>query len=101
MLSSAYQMGTASQHTARALRIDPENRLLWRMNRRRLEAEPLRDAILAVSGTLDRARGGSLLTTPNAGYVTNDQSRDQALYAAPQFVPARGPQLAVRSVPGL
>lgn len=32
---------------------DPENRLLWRMNPRRLEAESIRDAILAVSGTLD------------------------------------------------
>ncbi|HIE99791.1 MAG TPA: DUF1553 domain-containing protein, partial [Fuerstia sp.] len=32
---------------------DPENRLLWRMSPRRLEAEALRDAVLAVSGTLD------------------------------------------------
>src|SRR5262249_2637696 len=37
---------------------DPENRLLWRMNRRRLEVEPWRDALLAVSGNLDRALGG-------------------------------------------
>jgi hypothetical protein len=37
---------------------DPENRLLWRQNRRRLEAEALRDAILTVSGRLDLAQGG-------------------------------------------
>jgi len=38
---------------------DPENRLLWRQNARRLEAEVLRDSLLAVAGTLDRsARGG-------------------------------------------
>ncbi len=38
--------------------VDPNNRLLWRMPRRRLEAEALRDAVLAVSGQLDRAVGG-------------------------------------------
>jgi Protein of unknown function (DUF1553)/Protein of unknown function (DUF1549) len=37
---------------------DPDNRLLWRMNRRRLEAEELRDALLAVSGRLNLERGG-------------------------------------------
>ncbi len=38
--------------------VDPDNHLLWRMNRRRLEVEPWRDAMLAVSGTLDRTAGG-------------------------------------------
>jgi hypothetical protein len=38
--------------------VDPENELLWRMNLRRLEAEVLRDAVLAVSGKLDRTPGG-------------------------------------------
>ncbi|MBB74971.1 MAG: hypothetical protein CMJ75_10715 [Planctomycetaceae bacterium] len=38
--------------------VDADNRLLWRMNRRRLEVEPWRDAMLAVSGNLDRAQGG-------------------------------------------
>ena len=37
---------------------DPENRLLWRMNLRRLDSEQLRDAILTVSGQLDRSLGG-------------------------------------------
>ncbi len=38
--------------------VDPENRLLWRMNRRRLEFEPLRDSLLFVAGRLEGAMGG-------------------------------------------
>jgi hypothetical protein len=38
--------------------IDPTNRLLWRMNLRRLDSEQLRDAMLTVSGQLDRTPGG-------------------------------------------
>lgn len=38
--------------------VDAENRYLWRMNRRKLEAEALRDAMLAIAGTLDLRRGG-------------------------------------------
>ena len=39
-------------------RIDPENRLLWRRRLRRLDAEGIRDAMLAVSGELDRTMSG-------------------------------------------
>ena len=39
-------------------RRDPQNILLWRFNRRRLDAEQIRDSILAFSGDLDRTRGG-------------------------------------------
>ena len=38
--------------------IDADNRYLWRQNRRRLDAEAIRDSVLAVSGTLDRRMGG-------------------------------------------
>jgi hypothetical protein len=55
VLSRAYAMSSA--HDNRSDAVDPENRLLWRMNRRRLDAESLRDAWLAVAGTLT-ARGG-------------------------------------------
>ncbi|MCC6419662.1 MAG: DUF1553 domain-containing protein [Gemmataceae bacterium] len=61
MLSRAYQMGTepASPEVAQlAKKVDPDNRLLWKMPRRRLDAESIRDTILVVSGQLDRAAGG-------------------------------------------
>lgn len=53
--------GLSGARDDRAAEIDPENRLLWRMNRRRLEAETIRDAMLAVSGQLDAAVGGPAL----------------------------------------
>src|SRR5579883_341689 len=56
VLSRAYAMSSA--HDRRAAAIDPDNRLLWRMNRRRLYAESLRDAMLAVSGGLIVGGGG-------------------------------------------
>ncbi|WP_164103300.1 PSD1 and planctomycete cytochrome C domain-containing protein [Candidatus Laterigemmans baculatus] len=54
VLSRTYQLST--QKAADNFRHDPQNRLLWRMTPRRLEVEPLRDAMLAVSGQLDAAR---------------------------------------------
>jgi hypothetical protein len=48
----------ASRHDEAAARVDADNRYLWRMNRRRLDAESIRDAVLSVSGKLDRAMGG-------------------------------------------
>ena len=54
--SDAYQQ--SSVPSPLALAKDPDNRLLSRAPRRRLEAESLRDALLTVSGKLDRASGG-------------------------------------------
>ena len=48
-------------HDERAGAVDPENRLLWRMNRRRLDAEALRDSMLAISGQLHESSGGPAL----------------------------------------
>jgi hypothetical protein len=56
MTSQAYQM--ASDDIAANVALDPENKLLWRMPRVRLEAEIIRDAILAAAGNLDRTLGG-------------------------------------------
>lgn len=56
MLSDVYQQ--ASVEDANARELDPENRLLWRMPRQRLEMESMRDAMLAVSGELDTATLG-------------------------------------------
>ncbi|MCW3053401.1 MAG: hypothetical protein JWN14_2571 [Chthonomonadales bacterium] len=56
LLSNTYQM--SSKLDPVAVKADPYNALLWRMNRIRLEGEPLRDSILAVSGRLNPAMGG-------------------------------------------
>jgi hypothetical protein len=56
MLSATYQLST--EHSARNFAADPDNRLLWRANRQRLDAEAMRDALLFVSGNLDSKMGG-------------------------------------------
>ena len=50
-LSRTFRM--SSQHNETAHAIDPENRLLWRAHRRRLDPESLRDAMLSAAGNLD------------------------------------------------
>ncbi|MCI0537104.1 MAG: DUF1553 domain-containing protein, partial [Verrucomicrobiales bacterium] len=55
--SAAYRQ--ASEFDAAAAKIDAENQLLWRFTPHRLEAEALRDAMLAVSGELNYVMGGS------------------------------------------
>jgi hypothetical protein len=47
-----------SEHRDEAYTIDPENRLLWRANRKRMDFESYRDALLQATGRLDRAIGG-------------------------------------------
>jgi len=56
MLSAVYQQKSDDRPDCRA--VDPENLLLWRVNRRRLDFEAMRDSILAVSGQLDRTMYG-------------------------------------------
>jgi hypothetical protein len=56
MLSNVYQQ--SSEANPAGLAADPENRLLWRANRRRLESEALRDSLFAVAGRLDVTAGG-------------------------------------------
>lgn len=88
MLSAAYQQASQSSprtsllankntSTANPATIDPENRLLWRMRTKRLEAEAIRDCVLAVGGQLDSAMGGRpvLLFARPDGLVTVDASK--------------------------
>ena len=56
MLSQAYRQGAIENDQSR--QIDPENQLLWRMPRRRLEFEAMRDAMLAACDELDPKMGG-------------------------------------------
>jgi hypothetical protein len=78
LLSRTWQ--STSQHQEAAAALDPDNRYLWRQQRRRLDAEAVRDALLATSGQLDPTLGGSLLASKDRDYVTNDQSGQQATY---------------------
>jgi hypothetical protein len=56
VLSQTYRQAGADRPDGH--RLDPDNRLLWRMNRRRLELEPFRDSLLAVADHLDQSMGG-------------------------------------------
>ncbi len=60
VLSQAYRQASTVEDDARRAGVaaDPENRLLWRMNRRRLDLEAFRDSLLAAAGRLDLAMGG-------------------------------------------
>jgi cytochrome c553 len=73
MLSATYQQSSRfdSHHFDR----DPENKLLWRMNRRRLEVEAWRDAMLAVANRLDPTIGGPSLE------LASPANRRRTLYA--------------------
>ena len=81
MQSSAYRMST--QFDERAAAVDPENLLYWRFERRRLEAEEVRDALLAISGRLDLALGGTTITLREREYVTGTGSR-KTTYNSPR-----------------
>ena len=59
VLSRTYRL--SSTNDATAMQVDPNNRLLWRMNRGRLDAEAIRDSLLAVSGELITSNGGPAL----------------------------------------
>src|SRR5204862_50161 len=54
--SAAYRMD--SRPDAASLKVDPENKWVWRMNPRRMEAECVRDSVLYLCGALDPGRGG-------------------------------------------
>jgi hypothetical protein len=56
VLSATYQQSSNDDPNRRAL--DPTNELLWRMNRGRLELEPMRDSILSVTGGINPKLGG-------------------------------------------
>lgn len=72
--SQAYRRQSSSAGSSDAnLAHDPENRSLWRMNPRRMEAEAVRDNLLHAAGSLDETRGGPDLD-PNAGLDSKRRS---------------------------
>jgi len=68
MLSSVYQ--ESSGNNPRYAIKDPQNRLLWRANIRRLEFEAVRDSLLAIGGELNLAMGGKPVNLGEAPYST-------------------------------
>lgn len=72
VLSRSYRLST--RHDSAAARVDPDNELLWRMTPRRLEAEEIRDAILAISGNLKRnpLHGSPAVARLDVGWVGNE-----------------------------
>ena len=56
VMSAAYRQASTAREDCAA--IDGDNQYLWRQNRRKLEAEAIRDAVLAAAGTLDLTMGG-------------------------------------------
>ncbi|MFP6763153.1 MAG: DUF1553 domain-containing protein, partial [Planctomycetaceae bacterium] len=68
-----------TEHPAQS--VDAGNRLLWRMNRRRLEGEALRDALLAVSGQLDRRLDGTVNQWKAKMFSLDDTNAETANYS--------------------
>lgn len=64
VLSSAYRQASRSPEAARGAALDPNNRWLWHFSRRRMEAEEIRDAMLAIAGKLNLQSGGPSVVTP-------------------------------------
>jgi hypothetical protein len=68
-------MGSSLADAEVSLRIDPDNTLLWRREPIRLEAQVVRDAVLALAGTLDTTRGG-----PSVPAAEQSASRRRSIY---------------------
>jgi hypothetical protein len=66
--SRTYQQASDDGEAGRAA--DPENRLLWRMNRRRLDLEALRDSLLVAAGRLDKTVGGPSIQITDPPFTT-------------------------------
>jgi hypothetical protein len=76
VLSNTYRQTSDSQPAAIAA--DPDNRLLWRYSRRRMEAEAIRDSMLQVSGLLSSERGGPGVFPPVPAGAVSDLSATAA-----------------------
>ena len=106
MTSATYRQASTDNEAAR--KVDPENLLLWRMNRRRLDIESLRDSMLAAAGRLDLTLGGlpiSLTAQPSVprrsiyGFI--ERGRVPAMLSAFDFAPPdqHAPMRYVTTVP--
>lgn len=84
--SRTYQQTSQVSNSGPQVTADPDNRLLWRMNRKRLDAECIRDAMLSISGTLDARIGGPNMA---AGVADSNSTATQNLEYNFQFTDTR------------
>lgn len=85
VLSKTYQQSNSSISDSPQEKLDPENRLLWHMERRRLSAEEVRDAMLCVSGRINLKMGGPSIMVPVEAELIN------LLYKPSQWTVAKDP----------
>jgi hypothetical protein len=90
LLSNAYQMSTDADEKTMAA--DPENGLISRFNRQRLDVEEIRDGMLAIDGTLDSTMGGTL----QKGFGTDSENSSGRLSLNPETVKRRTVYLPLR-----
>ena len=84
LLSSAYRQSSNSVNSAEVAK-DPDDKLIWKFNRRRLEAEEIRDAMLSISGALNEKQGGPSVIIPI------DKTLIDALYKPSQWAVTKDP----------
>jgi hypothetical protein len=92
LLSRTYQMASGDNPANAAN--DPKNAYLWKFNRRRLDAEELRDSLLAVSGNLDTAPGGEQPFPPemqwrytqHVPFIANYETNKRSVYLMQQRI---------------
>ena len=93
MTSTAYQQAyhTTGALQQRAQDVDADNHLLWRSNLRRLDAEIVRDSVLAVSGAIDLTAGGApvMFHTPTDGLSTTNSTRRSIYLLARRVYPLK------------
>jgi hypothetical protein len=79
LTSAAYRQTSVVRPESAEEKADPENILLHRFPRRRLDAEMIRDGLLAVSGRLDSGMGGTLVNWKNDDYAPSDEVSARSL----------------------
>ena len=93
IVNSATYRQTSLRTDAVAANIDPDNTLLWRFRRRRLDAESIRDAVLAVSGRLNPEQYGLPIFPPLPGDL-----EERVKYSESKWNTQTGPESRKRSL---
>jgi hypothetical protein len=93
IVTSATYRQTSLHSDEQAEQIDPDNKLLWRFRRRRLEAEAVRDSVLAASGRLNPEQFGLPIFPP-----LPDDIEQRVKYSASKWDTQRGPEGRKRSI---